>query len=497
MKNKQKITIDNFVMIPNNAVQNLSSGELEKQSYIQLYGKRTIAYLQNLLALQNVSKQIRFSIDMILWMQGLDKGRLEREKSSLKSFLKLLQTDSLIEFSTEVNFKKSNEFMIAELDIYDYKVSEDNSDSKIVNFFMLMDSEYNLIMSYDGKLDKYNLLNLFCNIKSRIKRNADGVSPAYRESEVAYPSYERIELDINVESDKTLKEYIDALVELDLIHYDYAGDMKIKISGQTRRRNSNFTYALSSNVNWEVDLADSIIALKQKKRKDGWTFISKQDEITADEKRSITQKINVFEKMEKNNKILTQAQKKEYAKLKRKQEKWKLEYVDNVRKLEEAKLLEDNPDKKLWEIYRDMDLRGKALRALRDAGYVGEDTELLGVLDGEYNEEELAEFRGEPEIVVKSSRSILDVKGRGLQNKKPVVVDEVAVTVDATDILDEDNSRYGDYNLTDEEQQANQEQENANYDQIPEEIRREMAERDYIAHREYEDEMRNHMEDSY
>jgi len=488
-------TNESFIMIPNNVVQNITSGELEKPSYIQLYGKRTIAYLQNLLALQNVRKQIHFNIDMILWMQGLEKKRLDREKNSLKEFLKKIQINSLISFSGEVDFKKSSEFMIAELNIYEYKVN-DNPDDKpiIVKFFMLMDSEYNTIMDdYDGKLDKYNLLNLFCNIKSRIKRNKDDVNLLDKESEVAYPSYERIKEDIFIESDKTLKEYIDALVKLDLIHYGYAGDMKMQIAGQTRRRKSNFTYALSSNINWEVDLENSISALKQRKRNDGWTFITKQDEILADDKRSITQKINMLEKMQENNKILTQSQKREYAKLKRQQDKWKSDYenADNVREIEEAKLLHDNPDKKLWEIYRDIGHTKKALRALKDAGYSGEDIELLGILDGDYDE---------PDVV--DNRKIAEIKGYGLQNKKPV--DEVAVTIEEEheifkDMFDEDNSEdysNGYNDLTDEELQGYYETINANNDQIPEETLRHMREHEY-AKSQWEDELREMQEENY
>ena len=368
-----KIKNNNFVMIPNKAVQDLSSGEIDKPSFIQLYGKRTISYLTNLLKLENKDKEINFNIDMIMWMQKLE-GRTEHEKTLFKKFLERLQiksddNKSIIEFVDDVDFKKSSNFMTAELDIYDYLKNKETGEyelpKKIVNFFMLMENEYKTIMSYNGKLDKYNLLNLFCNIKSRIHRNKENTN---REYEVAYPSYERIEKDIFIESDKTLKEYIEELVNLELIHFGCAGDMKMMVGSQTHRRKSNFTYVLHSNVNWEVDLKESMEAHRKKKRSEGWSFISKQDEISADEKRSITQKIHALENIEKKNKLLTQSQEKELAKLKRMEEKFKPKYTeDNAKDLEEQKFLEENPDKELWEIYYEKGLVKKSLRAKKEA----------------------------------------------------------------------------------------------------------------------------------
>ena len=407
-----EIKNNNFVMIPNKAVQNLDSGEIEKPSFIQLYGKRTISYLRNLLKLENRDKEINFSIDMILWMQK-EKGRLDHEKTLLKNFFKKLQiksdnNKSIIEFVDDVDFKKSSNFMTAELDIYDYKKKDgtDELPKKIINFFMLMDTEYKIIMSYEGKLDKYNLLNLFCNIKSRIHRNKDNFNMMDREYEIAYPSYERIEKDIFIESDKTLKEYIDALVELDLIRYDYAGDMKMKVGNQTHRRKSNFTYVLHSNVNWEVDLKESMEAHRKKKRSEGWSFISKQDEISADEKRSITQKIHALENIEKKNKLLTQSQEKELAKLKRLEEKFRPKYTeDNAKELEEKKLLEENPDKELWEIYYEKELVKKALRAKREAypEWKGDENDLNEEYEDKYESDNSEpDFEDEDEDPVKS-----------------------------------------------------------------------------------------------
>jgi hypothetical protein len=382
---------DNYVMIPNNAVQNLVSDKINKPSFIQLYGKRTIVYLKQLIELQNIRENIHFSIDMILWMSNI-KTNIAREKKYFKDFLLEINKNSLIELYdiSKIDLKKlqSNDFLIAKLNIYEYK-----EDYK-TNYFLLFDSEYDTIINkYSGDLDKYNLLNLFCNIKSRIRRNTNDVSPAKRQPEVAYPSYEIIMKDIFIESDKTLKLYIDALVELDLIRFDYAGDMIFKITGsQPIRRKANFTYTLF-RPQWEVELDNAISLFKSRKRKSGWDFLTKDKEISANEKRSITQRINMLEKIS----TLTQTQKKELAKLKRQQEKWKKEYDNkvNIRKLEEDKLKAENPDKELSEIYEDMGLDRKAERANID-------------------EQEFIDWEEDKEDKIATFHSIIGIKGKGL-----------------------------------------------------------------------------------
>ena len=67
-------------------------------------------------------------------------------------------------------------------------------------------------------------------------------------------------------------------------------------------------------------------------------------------------------------KNLTQSQIKELRLLKRKQEKWKVEYENNIsiRKIEENKLKELHPDKELYEIYDDMGYEDKAERSYNE-----------------------------------------------------------------------------------------------------------------------------------
>lgn len=82
------------------------------------------------------------------------------------------------------------------------------------------------------------------------------------------------------------------------------------------------------------------------------------------------------------------------------------------------------------------------------------------------------------EVVVKDNyadfRSIIDVKGKGLQNKKKVIVEDIPDIFE--DSFDEDDS---DYELTEAEQILNQEIINANRNQIPDEVLREMEEQNF------------------
>jgi len=424
---------ENYIMIPNNVVQNITIDTINKNSHIQLFGKRTVAYLKQLIELQNHREDIHFSVDMIMWLLNV-KNNIKREKVYFKDFLSELSKNSLISLVNEINLLSlsASDFIIVKLNIYDYKEDTDGNKYK-TSFFILKDSEYNSIMSYSGNLDKYNLLNLFCNLKSRMWKNDKDASPAERIPEVAYPSYE---------------QYIDTLVELDLIRFDCAGDMIFNINGsQPIRRKSNFTYALFK-PQWELELEHAISLFKSRKRANGWEFLTKDKEISANEKRSVTQKINMLDKLSIDS-TLTQSQKKELVKLKRQQEKWKLEYDSNVdiRKLEEDKLLADNPNQELSEIYEGMGCERKADRA------------------------EVIE-----ESIIYDNHSVKDIKGIGLQNKKqkplplPKIYKEDNEEPDIFEDLfgDEEENDYWDIsNLTIEEQKALQEIEDLNRSQIP------------------------------
>jgi len=306
---------------------------------------------------------------MILWRMGIKNSNnnqnIKNERKYLKEFLIKIYNDSLIIFSDNIDLTKlsSSDFVIAKLNIYDYE-NDEKGNPKKVKYFMLLDAEYNKIMNeYSGKLDKYNLLNLFCNIKSRIKRNDKNTLETQRVFEVCYPSYDTIMNDIFIESAKTLRQYIDELIKLDLIKFDYAGDMIMTIEGQKPiRRKANFTYTLFK-PGCEIELENAISLFRSQKRAVGWSFLSKEKEIIADEKRSITQKINMLEKLSK----LTKSQKIELKQLKKKQEVWKREYdKNNTRISEEEKLKSENPNKPLSEIYDDMGFEAKAGRAYEE-----------------------------------------------------------------------------------------------------------------------------------
>lgn len=334
---------DPYIMIPNIIVQNIKHGEeVVEFSYVRLFGKKAVVYLRQLLELQNIKGYSYFSTNMIMWMSKI-KNNMQREKKYFKEFLMKLKESSLIVCTDDIDNISANDFISVKMDIYKHK-----ENGKIKNYFKLMDSEFNTIMDdYSGKLDKINLLNLFCNLKSRIRRNAVGVLPLDRQPEVCYPSYETIKHDISIESDKSLKLYINALVELDLIQYDYAGDMIITSNDQTIIRKANFIYVMVAQ-GWEDELSKGVSQFKKGKEKDGWYFMPKEKEISANEKRSITQKINILEKLAKQTTI-SQFQKEELAKLKQEKEKWSCTTKVNVPKLEVQKLIGGHADQPFSE----------------------------------------------------------------------------------------------------------------------------------------------------
>lgn len=352
------IESEKYVLIPNKAVQNINSGTEDiNYSFVQLYGKRAITYLKHLIELQNIHEDIHMSINMILWKMKI-KDNVQKERQYFKEFLIAIHNDSLFSISDNINLQNisSNDFIIGKLNIYDYEKNKDNNSQKI-KYFLLLESEYNKIVNeYYGDLDRYNLLNLFCNIKSRIKKNASDVFCSERLPEVCYPSYDVIKSDIFIESDKTLKQYIDELVKLDLIRFDCAGDMILKAEGKEPiRRKANFTYALYKD-GWEEELKQAISMFRSQKRKDGWSFLTKQEEISSNDKRSITQKINTLEKVSKNR-TLSQYEKKELKQLKKKQENWKIKNNSET-SVQEIKAKPDRAreDQEIYELMDDLGL---------------------------------------------------------------------------------------------------------------------------------------------
>jgi len=296
-------------LMPNNIVQNININDIIKDSYIQLYGKRTVSYFKQLIELQNLKEHIHFTIDMVLNMMNINNNNIKKERKYLKEFLMNIYNHSLLTIINKDNLDNisSSEHIIGKLNIYNYKEKENGEKIKI-NYFTLLESEYNKIMEYSGELDTYNLLNLFCNIKSRINNN-DSI-----DYEIAYPSYKVIMNDIFIDSAKTLKKYINTLVSLDLIRFDYAGDMIMVIDDDKPiRKKSNFIYVLFKPY-WKKELKEAVNMFKKQQKLMGWKFISKEKEDLADEKRSVTQKINMLEKLSKD-KVLTQSQKKELKKL--------------------------------------------------------------------------------------------------------------------------------------------------------------------------------------
>ncbi|ACL77257.1 hypothetical protein [Ruminiclostridium cellulolyticum] len=416
-ENSNKIVLeDSYIMIPNIVVQNSTT----INSYIQLYGRKSLAYIRQMLMLQNKKSQVNISINFLLKTLGIDKN-IYRERKYLNEFISALVKDKLIEIISinnipcnDINNLNFDDYIVFKLNIYEY-----NENGQVQNYFQLNDSEWNKLINYSGDLNKYNLLNLFCNLKSRMKRSSSDIHISERVPEVCYPTYETIKEDIFIESDKTLALYITTLEEMDLIRKDCAGDMIFKLEGQKPiRRKANFTYTLF-RPGWEIELENSISQYKSNKRKDGWSFISKVKEVSADEKRSITQKIHMLEKLQSDGKSLTQSQKKELLKLKRQREKWQYDDNVDVRKLEEEKLKKDNPDKKLSEVYEEMGYEAKADRAYEDEETIQDATDNVNNTWGESNPMEdytMFEYPIEEIIEMPTEDEIIKVKSRGRIN---------------------------------------------------------------------------------
>lgn len=176
-------------------------------------------------------------------------GTNERFKETLQKMIK----DGIVKSNIE-KFKL-NDLIICELE----KVNS--------NFFELEDYQYQYIMNYESKSKKINLLKIFCLIKSKIYTRKKGESIHDGLYEVAFPSYLEIKNMTGI-SESNIKKYLDELVDLKLIQYSNSGNMK-KNKAIKESRNTYVIY----KPGWEEELNGSIRLYKEKKKKEGWSFI--------------------------------------------------------------------------------------------------------------------------------------------------------------------------------------------------------------------------------
>lgn len=242
-----------------------------KESYLQQIKNDKVILIVNYLYTNTNRKGKSFFTleDMIIecgYKPNMNKGRTN---DIFKNILIKMQDIKMI--LTDINLEdlKRNDYVCCDLNIFQKnELDEDN------NYIQLYDSERELIFSYDKeKVDNLTLLKLYCYLKARMYRRKDdkNIQATGGNATVCYPSYAKIEEDINI-SQASIKKYIDILVDIDLIRYDNAGIHYPKGNPKFKRESAN-TYCLYDEYdNWKIEIKESIKFYKAQKEENGFVF---------------------------------------------------------------------------------------------------------------------------------------------------------------------------------------------------------------------------------
>lgn len=279
-------------MIPNGFVQTNQKSESVLKT---IRNKKLIAYLKVISEATSAKGYSYFSLENIL--NECKISVRTRNVSELRNTLSEMQSLNYIDLLGEDIQKTTPLKMIkCKLNIFDI-----NDKDEKINYFKLLDNEWDTIINYSGKEDRFKILNIFCTIKSRMW-NGEGYSSREK---VAYPSYENIFESIGVKWSKSIKTYLDILSDkLELIAYTNAGD---RTNGKIRLTSNN-TYILRSVENYKEELKNAINTYEKFQLEKGFTIV-KTEELT-NEKRRVTSTINAFENIKKYEELTTEQNEK-------------------------------------------------------------------------------------------------------------------------------------------------------------------------------------------
>lgn len=265
---------ENFTRIPNDIIK------LENE----LNTKELLIF--TIILINRTSKGISaFSLQSLYDILNISSSNT-RTKTEIKNILNLFQCENLLYYYSDIFLTQR----IEDINKYDKnKIIYANSITlNYDNFTIIKDTDIKNIIEYSktNKLDTNILLKICLYILSCINENE--MDEDYK---LAYPKLITIADMVDV-TEKTVLKHINALKELKILNFDYAG---YKETREGKIKNGNMFYCRYEN---EKILLDRLI--KERKEKG---FI-KQNKLQKDKtnlKRKITQEINYITKKIINN----------------------------------------------------------------------------------------------------------------------------------------------------------------------------------------------------
>lgn len=235
--------MEGFIQIPNNMIWGDTNDNLiqkidDKVLLIWIYLKNHECKGRCYFSLEDMIQECGYKPDS-------HKGKINDKFKEILD--KMLEKKIILKTSVNPNSIKSNIFVKCELKIIES------------NFFLLEDKQYNTIQSHIGKLDKLNLLKVFCLIKSKMYQRNFNESIISGKYEVSFPSYKEM-ADNCLISESSIKQYIDELVQMNLIRYKNLGMKVNKNNGETTLIRNTYTIYKEG---WEDEIDGAINQLKK------------------------------------------------------------------------------------------------------------------------------------------------------------------------------------------------------------------------------------------
>lgn len=266
---------ENFTMIPNEVIK-LENELTTKELLILTIILTTRAGNKNICI---------FNLQSIYSTLGI-KSNNTKTKKEVKDILQLFKDENILQYFTDIfcteeidnilNYDKNNLIYAHIIDL----------DSEGFTYILDREIKYILDHSKENKLDTSIMLKICLYILSFINENEQ--DEYYK---LAFPKMTTIAENVDV-TEKTVLKHINALKELKILNFDYAGFKEMR---DGKIKNGNMFYCRYE---------DSKILLEQLERERSTKGFIKQNKLQKDKsnlKRRITQEINYINKKIENN----------------------------------------------------------------------------------------------------------------------------------------------------------------------------------------------------
>lgn len=258
----------------------ISNNWFNGKGYLSLGGHTAFCSYVQILKRRGLDRTSIISMDILMEELNLSKGSTNSRQQLLDSLV-FLHENRLIRFFNDIRLTSE----LSDLEMRSLKLNKILYCSLPVissEFSLLRVDEVQAILSADLKVsDKKGLLATFGCLVSHINNS----------TKICYPTMDLIKLEAKIGRTETCSKYIETLVDLGLIIYDNAGVRTyMNEDGVISVHNLSNTYARPEDKEL---LQCSIDTLRERAN---FKPISKNRKKLANEKRSITQKINNLKK---------------------------------------------------------------------------------------------------------------------------------------------------------------------------------------------------------